>query len=75
MYNMDMDADSLRAYPKRWQAVAEIEREEARTASYELRWQQLNALAALAAALNISPAEDVEEEAARARWRRLRQML
>jgi len=38
---MGMDADLLKAYRKRWQAVDEIEREEARTASYELRWRQL----------------------------------
>jgi hypothetical protein len=53
-----MDA-ALKAYRARWEAVAEIERQELQTASLELRWRQLNAVVGMAIGLGINtPAED-----------------
>ena len=67
-----MDQISLQAYRQRWQAVEEVEKQEARSASFELRWQQLNALAGMARALGILPLEDRDEEIVRAIWLRLK---
>jgi hypothetical protein len=53
-----MDA-TLKAYCTRWQAVAEVERQELQTATLELRWQQLNAVICMAIGLGIfQPTED-----------------
>ena len=56
-----MDA-TLKASFTRWQAVAEVERQELQTATLELRWQQLNAVIGMAVGLGVfQPAEDVIE--------------
>ena len=52
---------ALKAYLARWQAVEEVERQELRTATLELRWQQLNALIGMAIGLGIY--ETTEDEA------------
>lgn len=69
-----MDKKLVREFRERWQAVAAIEAEEQRAASIDLRWQQLNAILQMAAALGVLPEEqDEEEEMVRRRWVRLKQ--
>ena len=67
-----MDRKSLLAYRRRWQAVEEIEDQEARTDSLDLRLKQLCSLVGMARALGIMPEEDRDEEVVRARWLRLK---
>jgi hypothetical protein len=62
------DPHDLRAYRQRWTAIEAVEEEEARTASYELRFRQLNALYRLGCELGILPLQDREEEVVRQRW-------
>ncbi len=52
----------MKEYVARWQAVAEIERQELRAASIELRWQQLNAVIGMAIELGIMKTDNSEEE-------------
>jgi hypothetical protein len=40
--------NEFKAYQARWAAVEEIQREERRSASLALRWQQLNAAVGMA---------------------------
>lgn len=68
-----MDPNSLQAYHQRWKDVEEIEKQEARVASYEQRWQQLKYLVGLAHVLGISVSDENEEEVVRQRWLRLQQ--
>ena len=64
--------DTLKAYCIRWQAVAEVERQELQTATLELRWQQLNAVIGMAVGLGIfQPAEDEIEVFQR--WAKLKE--
>ena len=66
-----MDA-ALKAYCDRWQAVAEVERQELQTATLESRWQQLNAVIGMAVGLGIfQPAEDKIE--VYQRWAKLKE--
>ena len=70
-----MDKQLVREFRERWQAVAAVEIEEQRTASIELRWQQLNAILRLAVGLGVplvKPGEDEEENAVRRRWAKLK---
>ena len=67
-----MDKEALLAYRRRWQAVEEIEDQEARTDSLELRLKQLCSLIGMARALGLMPEEDRDEEVVRARWLRLK---
>jgi hypothetical protein len=67
-----MQSEDLRAYRDRWQAVEAVEREEQRTASLELRWQQLNAILRMAAGLGLVPPDD-DEAGVYARWARLKE--
>lgn len=53
---------ALKAYLARWQAVEEVERQELRTATMELRWQQLNAVIGIAIGLGIFESADDETE-------------
>lgn len=70
-----MDITSLQKYRQRWAAVEEIEKQEAREASFEQRWQQLNNLVGMARALGINISDENEEEVARHRWLRLQQRI
>ena len=65
-----MDA-AMRDYVDRWKAVAEIEQQEAASASIDLRWQQLNAIVGLAIGLGILKADPSEQEGY-LRWGELR---
>lgn len=61
----------MKAYRARWQAVAEIERQELLTASIDLRWRQLNAVIGLAIGLGILKADNSEDEVYQ-RWAKLK---
>jgi len=64
--------DDLKAYQAGWLAVAEIEQQEMRVASIELRWQQLNSVIGLAIELGILQADKSEEEIYQ-RWAKLKE--
>jgi len=61
----------MKAYRSRWQAVAEIELQELRSTSIELRWQQLNAVIGLAIGLGIMKIDESEGEVYQ-RWAKLK---
>jgi hypothetical protein len=63
--------EEMRAYHDRWQAVAEIERQELQAASLDERWQQLNAVIGLAIGLGIMMPDQSEEEI-HLRWAKLK---
>lgn len=68
-----MDAQLAREFRNRWQAVEAVEAEEARAASVETRWLQLNAIWRMAQELGLLPAEtDRQDEVVRQRWLRLK---
>ncbi|MCA9970040.1 MAG: hypothetical protein KC425_07490 [Anaerolineales bacterium] len=70
---MSLNAEALRAYRDRWQAVAEIERAEQRHTSIVQRWQQLNVLLRMAAALELAPAgNQADDLPAHQQWNQLR---
>ena len=72
-YNPNVDTRLLNEYRDRWRAVREVEIEEQRQASITVRWQQLNALYALARGLGLScPENEHEVETVRQRWVRLK---
>lgn len=66
------DGDGFRA---RWEAFARREREELRAMSPEDKFRQTAALFASAQAFGWSEALASEEEAVRARWKRIREVL
>jgi hypothetical protein len=64
-----MEDNLIRIFRDRWQAVAQIERQEQRTASMFQRWQQLNSIHNLALGLGLPLGEsDRQEEIVRQRW-------
>jgi hypothetical protein len=69
-----VNAEQLRAFRMRWQLVEEIEAEEQRTNSMELRLQQLNSLFGMASALGwLEPDSEEILTIVRERWRRLKE--
>jgi hypothetical protein len=64
--------DELRAYRTRWVKVDAMVAEERRTASIELRWQQLNAAYAMAIGLGLRQ-EDTSEAGVFERWVKLKE--
>ena len=64
--------DDLKAYQARWADVEAVVAEERRTASLELRWQQLNAACAMAIGLGLSH-EDPSEIGVFERWAKLKE--
>jgi hypothetical protein len=64
-----IDRQQLSAYRDRWRAVEAVEREERRATDVAQRWQQTNAIFALAASLGLLPnsLDDQEQEVYR-RW-------
>jgi hypothetical protein len=63
----------LEAYRSRWQAAEPIEREEARQATPESRWDELNAIFEFADELGwIQPASDDDVAPIRERWAHLK---
>lgn len=67
-----MDAQLVREYRERWDAVAAVEAEEQRMASMTLRWQQLNSILRLAAGLGLPLTETDDDEVVYHRWSELR---
>ncbi len=62
----------MKIYLSRWQAVAEIERQEQLASSVELRWQRLNAVIGIAIGLGINnPIKDETEVFER--WAKLKE--
>jgi hypothetical protein len=60
---------ALKEYQRQWQAVAAAEALEQREASLALRWQQLNSIIRMAAALELSIETDKGElDAVCCRW-------
>jgi hypothetical protein len=68
-----MNRQQAEEFRQRWQAVAEIEAEEQREATIELRWRQLNAIWGLAHGLGL-PTPERDEEVVRQRWIKLKEI-
>jgi hypothetical protein len=64
--------DELKAYQARWTEVDAVIKEERRTASNELRWQQLNAAYGMAKSLGLLR-EDPSEMEVFERWAKLKE--
>jgi hypothetical protein len=64
--------EDLQAYQARWVAVEAVVAEERRTASLDLRWQQLNAAWAMAVGLGLRR-EDPSEIGVFERWAKLKE--
>ena len=62
----------MKAYLRRWDAVAEIERQELITATIEQRWRQLNAIMGMAIGLGLGQADHDELEVFQ-RWAKLKE--
>lgn len=60
------------AYKERWKAVAAIEQQELRETSMAQKWQQLNAIIALAIRLGIFT-PDPSEEGVYLRWAKIKE--
>lgn len=71
-----MDVSELQAYRNRWKAVAAFENEERRQAALAFRWQQLNRLLTMAAALGLELSNRRREtDIVRYRWNRLKDLV
>lgn len=69
-----MEADLLKEYRNRWQAVTVIEEAEQQQASLILRWRQLNSIVKIAMALGLLTEDSNEEvEVIRYRWNKLKE--
>lgn len=66
-----MDKSQIKLYQDRWQALNEIEKQEASADTIEVRWQKVNTLYGMAKALGIKPDEEQEDNIVRARWLKL----
>ncbi len=67
-----IDQEMLAAYQRRWDAVADLRRLEQQQETVGERWRKLNALLRMAAALDLQPVVDQQqEELARQRWNSL----
>ncbi len=64
--------DDLENFQARWSEVNEIQREERRSASLELRWQQLNAAYGMAKGLGLLKT-DPSEKGVHKRWAKLKE--
>ena len=64
--------NDLRAYQEHWPAVEEIQAEERRSASLELRWRQLNAAYGMAKGLGLLQ-PDLSEMEVFERWAKLKE--
>jgi hypothetical protein len=64
--------NDLKAYQARWVEVGAIITEERRTASFGLRWRQLNAAYAMALGLGLRQ-EDAGEAGVFERWAKLKE--
>jgi hypothetical protein len=70
-----IDREMLKAYQRRWQAVADMEALERQRLSITQRWRKMNALLGMAAALGLHlHSDEQQDEIVRRRWNRLRSM-
>jgi hypothetical protein len=67
-------ASDLRAYKKHWEQVTIMQNQEKRSASLELRWQQLNAAYSMAKGLNLIQSEP-SEAGVYQRWAKLKEKV
>lgn len=70
-----MNADEIRAYKKRWEMVAEVEREELARMSTAQKFADLAMLMGVARALDDSTDRDDEVEQVRRRWNLLAERM
>jgi hypothetical protein len=70
-----MDANEIRAYKKRWELVAEVEREELERMSPAQKFADLGMLMGVARALDGSVDEDDEVDQVRRRWNLLAERM
>ena len=72
-YNGNMTlAEDLRNYVSRWKAIEAVQQEERRSASFELRWRQLNAAYGMAKGLGLLK-PDPSEAGVFERWAKLKE--
>ncbi|MFA4947868.1 MAG: hypothetical protein WC674_05065 [Candidatus Krumholzibacteriia bacterium] len=67
-----MDKAQAQQFRHRWRAVEEIQKREARTATLELRWRQLNAAYSLSMSLKLV-SDQPDETRGYERWARLKE--
>jgi hypothetical protein len=72
---MPLDKKSAQAYKKRWELVAEAERQSLRTMSFDEKVRQTAALMASAKPMGWSDALAEGDEEVRQRWQKLREVL
>jgi hypothetical protein len=65
-------ANEMKAFYTRWQAVAEVERQELQTTTLALRWKQLNAIIGMAIGLGINKPSENEIEVFQ-KWTKLKE--
>ena len=71
-----MSDDFMKIYRQRWQAVAEVERQEQQSVSMDRRWGQLDALFSFTRELELQLDDpDVFDDAVILRWARLKDLL
>ena len=70
-----MDANEIRAYKKRWEMVAQVEREELERMSATQKFEDLGMLMGLARSLDSSTEADDEVEQVRQRWNLLAERM
>ena len=64
--------EDLQFYKRRWEAVEAVQREEQRSATIEIRWQQLNAAYGMAKGLGLLQ-PDPSEAGVFERWAKLKE--
>ena len=70
------DEKLVREFRDRWKAVEAVEAEEQRTASIELRWQQLNSILRMAIGLGLPLTDSSEDDLiVYQRWTKLRNRM
>jgi hypothetical protein len=67
-----MDKRLAREFRERYEAVVAIEAEEERSASMELRWQQLSSILRLARELGLTHTGSADQDIVYQRWARLK---
>ncbi|MFN8489041.1 MAG: hypothetical protein U0350_15750 [Caldilineaceae bacterium] len=68
-----MDKNLLKEYRARWEAVAEIEKQERQNTTVEQRWRKFIGIMRMARELGLKKSENKAElEVVRQRWRKLK---
>ena len=71
-FEANMDKERAKKFLDRWEAIEVVHLREARTATLELRWRQLNAVYRLSRKLNLL-SDQPDETRGDERWARLRE--